>query len=165
VDLVPKPADNSHPTSSNLGYDVAWVSSLSPNWAVVNARTSAMTEESISNNAINLDDETGAGERLVLRIEGVSDNAVSSTSTSLQTPGSRARRPSLEERDLRMSASSPSVAAQDRVREDYGCILDEFDKRMSILRKVVNAGLERQPSAQGPRVSDDELPAGAVARG
>lgn len=155
LDLVPKPADNAHPASSNPGYDVAWVSSLSSNWAVVNAKTSAMTEET-SNNAIALDDETTAGQRLVLRIEGVGDNSVSSTSTASQVPSARARRPSLEDRDLRMSVSSPSVAAQDRAREDYGAIVDEFDKRMNILRKVVGAGLERERSAPGAHVSDGE---------
>lgn len=159
---MPKPADNSHPAASNPGYDVAWVSSLSPNWAVVTAKTSPMTEES-SSNAITLDDETGAGQRLVLRIEGVGDNAISSTSTPSQVPGTRARRPSLEERDLRLSASSPSVAAQDKAREDYGAITNEFDKRMNILRKVVDAGFERQRSAPGARVADDELPTGAGA--
>lgn len=120
-----------------------------------------MTEEN-SNNATSLDDETGAGQRLVLRIEGVGDNAVPAASTTSQPHGARARGPSLDERDLRMSASSPSVAAQDKAREDYGAIVDEFDKRMGILRKVVDAGLERQQSALGPRVADVELPAGAA---
>lgn len=162
LDLVPKPTDNSHSTPSTTGYDVAWASSLSSNWAVITAKTSAMTEEN-SNNTTSLDDETGAGQRLVLRIEGVGDNAVPATSTTSQTPGTRARGPSVDERDLRMSASSPSVAAQDKAREDYGAIVDEFDKRMGILRKVVDAGLERQQSAPGPRAADDELPAAAAA--
>lgn len=161
LDLVPKPADNAPPTSSSPGYDVAWVSSLSPNWAVVTAKTSAMTEET-SNSAITLDDDTAAGQRLVLRIEGVGDNALSATSTASQVPGARARRPSLEDRDLRMSASSPSVAAQDRAREDYGAIVDEFDKRMNILRNVVDAGLERQRNLPGTHVADGESPAGTA---
>lgn len=163
LDLVPKPAHNAHNASSSQGYDVAWVSSLSPNWAVVTAKTSAMTEES-SNTVINVDDETGAGQRLVLRIEGVGDNAVLSSSTASQGPSARARRPSLEDRDLRMSASSPSVAAQDRTREDYGAIVDEFDKRMNILRRVVDAGLDRQRNAPGAHVVDGDFPAGAAAQ-
>lgn len=162
LDLVPKLADNSHSTS-NPGYDVAWASSLSSNWAVVTTKVCAMTEEN-STNTTSLDNETGAGQRLVLRIEGVGDNAVPATSMASQTPGTRARGPSLGERDLRMSASSPSVAAQDKAREDYGAIIEEFDKRMSILRKVVDAGLERQRSAPGPRDDDVELPAGAAVR-
>lgn len=162
LDLVSKSADNSHSPQSTLGYDVAWVSSLSPSWAVVTAKTSTMTEEN-SNNVTTLENETGAGPRLVLRIEGVPDNAVSSTPTTSQIPGTRARRTSPDERDLRMSASSHSVAAQEKAREDYGAIVDEFDKRMNILRKVVDAGLERQRSAPGPRVANDELPAGVAA--
>lgn len=161
LDLVPKPAHNAHPALSGPGYDVAWVSSLSPNWAVVAAKTSEMTEDS-SNNTITLDDETGAGQRQVLRIEGVGDNAVPSVSTASQGSSARARRPSLEDRDLRMSASSPSVAAQDRAREDYGAIVDEFDKRMNILRKVVDAGLDRQRNIPRAHVADGEFPASAV---
>ncbi|KAG8163764.1 hypothetical protein KVR01_007061 [Diaporthe batatas] len=170
LDLVPKPAHGPHGPHgphnalSSLGYDVAWVSSLSPDWAVVTARTSAMTEES-SNNVITLDDEAGAGQRLVLRIQGVSDSAVSSVSTASQGPSARPRRPSLEDRDLRMSASSPSVAAPDRTREDYGAIVDEFDKRMNILRKVVEAGLDRQRNSPVAHFADGgEFPAGAAAQ-
>ncbi|KAI3390316.1 hypothetical protein diail_10126 [Diaporthe ilicicola] len=165
LDLVPKTTDNHQSTTlSAPGYDVAWVSSLSSSWAVVNAKTSAMTEES-SNNANTLDSESSARQRLILRIEGVGDNAVSSTNAALQTPSTRTRKRSMDERDLRMSASSPSGAAQDKAKEDYAAIVDEFDKRMSVLRKVVDAGLERQRSAQGARLADDELSAGIAAHG
>ncbi|KAK2596824.1 hypothetical protein N8I77_012717 [Diaporthe amygdali] len=165
LDLVPNPSDNLQSASSAPGYDVAWVSSLSSSWAVVAAKTSVMTEEH-SNNPNTLENESGAGQQLVLRIEGVGDNAISSPSAApAQGPGTRARKASLDERDLRMSASSPSGAVQDKAKEDYGAIVDEFEKRMSVLRKVVDAGLERQRSARGARPSDDELPAGVAAHG
>ncbi|KAJ0108012.1 hypothetical protein J7T55_008148 [Diaporthe amygdali] len=165
LDLVPNPSDNLQSASSAPGYDVAWVSSLSSSWAVVAAKTSVMTEEH-SNNPNTLENESGAGQQLVLRIEGVGDNAISSSAAApAQGPGTRARKASLDERDLRMSASSPSGAVQDKAKEDYGAIVDEFEKRMSVLRKVVDAGLERQRSAGGARPSDDELPAGVAAHG
>lgn len=164
LDLVPRSADNHQSVPSAPRYDVAWVSSLSSSWAVVTARISAMTEED-SNNAGTLENESSAGQRLVLRIEGVGDSAVSSTNASLQTPGTRTRKASVDERDLRMSASSPSGAALDKAKEDYAAIVDEFEKRMSVLRKVVDAGLERQRGVHGAGPADDELAAGVAARG
>ncbi|KAL1858777.1 hypothetical protein Daus18300_009911 [Diaporthe australafricana] len=164
LDLVPKSIDNHQSASSAPRYDVAWVSSLSSSWAVVTAKTSAMTEED-SNNAGTLENESGAGQRLVLRIEGVGDSAVLSNNAALQTPGTRTRKPSVDERDLRMSASSPSGAAQDKAKEDYAAIVDEFEKRMSVLRKVVDAGLERQRGVNGAGSAGDELAVGVAARG
>lgn len=60
------------------------------------------------------------------------------------------RRPSLGDRDLRLSSGSASgdkgIAQQNNTaaKEDYGVIVDEFGKRMVVLRKVLETGLERQ---------------------
>ncbi|PSR88804.1 hypothetical protein BD289DRAFT_431658 [Coniella lustricola] len=86
--------------------------------------------------------------------------------------GAAARRPSLDERELCMSGSggsgvgvgkrgSPSVGLEAHGHEDYGTIVEEFDKRMSMLRKVLDAGLERQQYTTTAAAANRELPPGS----
>lgn len=109
------------------------------------------------------DDDGGAGgaqtqQRFMLQIEGVDASAGVHPTTNTATSANRTRktsvttrRPSLGERDLRMSSGSVSgdkgaggTIEAAAAKEDYGVIVDEFGKRMGVLRKVLDAGLERQ---------------------
>lgn len=139
LDLVPKPPID--PTSSSTaaavppGYDVAWASSLSADWAVVSAKVSCMSADDNNNidavptPARSADSDGG----LMLRIEGVD--------LANPPPKPRAVR---SKASIDLSSGSSSGVAQPAQQEDYGAIVDEFDKRMAVLRKVLEAGRERQ---------------------
>ncbi|ROV95906.1 hypothetical protein VSDG_05143 [Cytospora chrysosperma] len=169
------------------GYDVAWASSLSSDWAVVSARISPMADDINASStgagpsaAGDPDGENNPQQQqLILRIEGLGLDAVapsrapgtrarrSSTATATGA-GAAGRRPSIEERgDLRMSGSSGAAPqgqgqGQERGREDYAAIMDEFDRRMGVLRKVVDAGMERQRrlAADEEDTAPEGLPSG-----
>ncbi|KAK7738559.1 hypothetical protein SLS53_006079 [Cytospora paraplurivora] len=170
-------------TSGGCGYEVAWASSLSSDWAVVSAKISPMADD-INASATAVANSTDPNEdnppqQLILRIEGLGGDAVPSSSAPPQaTPGTRARTssaatatgigagagssgrgPSVEERDLRLSGSSATGQGQgqhgqEKGKEDYAAILEEFDKRMGLLRKVVDAGMDRQRKLT---VDEDDL--------
>jgi hypothetical protein len=99
------------------GWEVAWASSLSSDWAVVDARVSRM-EEGDEGNRLPAADNTDGG--LMLKIEGVEKEAAS-------VP---------PEIDLPSSGSGTQVVG----REDYNQLLGEFEKRMGVIRRVVAAG-------------------------
>ncbi|KUI70648.1 hypothetical protein VM1G_05691 [Cytospora mali] len=201
LDLVPKTTSTIPPDEYNTasatatataagiggsGYEVAWASSLSSDWAVVSARISPMADDINSStagaNTTSDPDDENPQQQLILRIEGVGLDAVPPSSGPSHTPGTRARksstatatgtaagaggrRPSLDERDLRMSGSSGAAAqgqGQDKGKEDYASIIDEFDKRMGVLRRVVDAGLERQRklAVDEERLGQEGLPSG-----
>ncbi|KAF3762081.1 hypothetical protein M406DRAFT_332482 [Cryphonectria parasitica EP155] len=172
LDLVPKktttnPSHHDDPTSSSaaVDYEVAWASSLSSDWAVVSTKVSPMADDAATavpeDGAHSSESYEGAQQRLMmLRIEGVdiagpafppqnSSTRARKSSTSMPAAAAAARKSSPEERDLHMSGSGakqvPSPAGIDmQDHEDYGAILEEFEKRMVVLRKVVDAGMERQ---------------------
>lgn len=171
LDLVPKTTSTSDdPTSSSAaatGFHVQWASSLSADWAITSAKITTMVDDTATVPSDTQGSEASDGApRLMLRIEGVdvasgvppastrtgkpSTSAVAQTSSAAIAGG---RRPSLEERELRMSASGGGGGGGKRAspggpgaqgNEDYGAIVEEFDKRMGMLRKVIDAGLERQ---------------------
>lgn len=140
LDLVPKPpidpTTSSTAAAATSGYDVAWASSLSADWAVVSAKVSSMSADDNNNNtdtvptpARSADSDGG----LILRIEGVD--------LANPPPKPRAER---SKASIDLSSGSSSGVAQPAQQEDYGAIVDEFDKRMVVLRKVLDAGRERQ---------------------
>lgn len=195
LDLVPKtstrPSAFEHSatatatTAGGCGYEVAWASSLSSDWAVVSAKLSPMADDinasatAVANSTDPSDDNPQ--QQLILRIEGLGVDAVPSSSAPSQTTpgihatrsstatatgvgaGSSGRGPSVEERDLRMSGSS--ATGQEKGREDYAALLEEFDKRMGLLRKVVDAGMDRQRklTANEEDLSQEVLPSGTHA--
>lgn len=153
-------------SSISSQYEVAWASSLSADWAVVSAKISAMPDDDAARSgAGSAPDEYDAGgsaqapqqQRLMLHIEGVDATAgVPTTTTTAAAANQRTRktsaatrRPSLGDRDLRLSSGSANsgdkgIQQQAAAREDYNVIVDEFGKRMVVLRKVLDAGMERQ---------------------
>ncbi|KAK4162306.1 hypothetical protein QBC43DRAFT_321717 [Cladorrhinum sp. PSN259] len=112
-------------TTDGSGFEVAWASSLSPDWAVTSANVGTM-EGGVG----------GSGGALVLKIEGVSLDPSSSGAPTGQTGHSP-----------ESSAGSGERQAQQRPesnREEYDGLIQDFEKRMSVLRKVAEAGAERQ---------------------
>ncbi|KAI8623741.1 hypothetical protein F5Y19DRAFT_348609 [Xylariaceae sp. FL1651] len=131
------------------GYGVAWSSSLSPSWAVLNVQLSHISPpssdaghssgggegESADKNKNNNDKRP---DRLMLRIEGIETSAPSSAS-ELRISGEASRQGS-------GSASGSGSGQRERSGEgeDYANMLDEFEKRMATLRKVVDASEDRR---------------------
>ncbi|KAH8682504.1 hypothetical protein BX600DRAFT_448702 [Xylariales sp. PMI_506] len=127
------------------GYSVSWASSLSPSWAVLNAqvnRISPPSSESESGPGTSGDNAQKKQDRFMLRIEGVEGGS----------PGSASELRLSGERTGQGSGSGSGSGSINKERdneskgeaEDYAGLVEEFDKRMSMLRKVVEAGEERR---------------------
>ncbi|KAK0724729.1 hypothetical protein B0H67DRAFT_598219 [Lasiosphaeris hirsuta] len=121
-------------TANGAGLEVAWASSLSPDWAVVSARVSRME-------GVDGAQPTSRGDSpaaLMLTIEGVSvesSSAGSLTSAKAPTP----------EAELQSSGASGARQPQPLpAMEEYANLLSDFERRMAVLRQVVEAGGERQ---------------------
>lgn len=170
-------ATTSTASFSSQQYEVAWASSLSADWAVVSAKLSAMPDDDTSARGRGPDDHDQEGgdaqppqqQRFMLHIEGIDSSAgvpTSGTMTNVnraRKTSAATRRPSLGDRDLRGSSGSvnsgdkgaTSASQQQQGKEDYGVIVDEFGKRMGVLRKVLDAGLERQRKVAAATTTDD----------
>lgn len=131
-------------SDSEGGYNVSWASSLSPSWAVLDAQLSRISQPPSDNEGGNGNDGEGTKkkpDRLMLRVDGVETGSVGSE---------RELRLSDEKSGQRSGSGSGSASGsgqRDRERgdgEDYGQLVDEFEKKMAVLRKVVNAGEERR---------------------
>ena len=121
------------PTADGNSFEVAWASSLSPDWAVVSAQVTRM-EGVDGAPAAGHGDRPGA---LLLKIDGVS---VGSPSASV--PLGKTTTP---EADLQSSgASAQRLLQPQQAREGYSGLLSDFEKRMTVLRRVVEVGAERQ---------------------
>ncbi|KAK4142844.1 uncharacterized protein C8A04DRAFT_37892 [Dichotomopilus funicola] len=139
-----RPADRGvildmEPSPDGLGYEVKWASSLTPDWAVTSAQVSQIEGDAGGGGRGGVG-VTGLGGNLVLRVEGVSLEPESSSglpvkaSTSevdLQGFGVSLRRELQQHRD----GATPG---------GYTGLLNEFEKGMSTLRKVVEAATARQ---------------------
>ncbi|KAI3324849.1 hypothetical protein HD806DRAFT_57056 [Xylariaceae sp. AK1471] len=146
------------------GYSVAWSSSLSPSWAVLNAQLSQISPPSSDAGHSN---GSGAGEtsnnnnrpdRLMLRIEGIETSAPSSSS-ELRISGEAGRQRS-------GSASGSGSGQRERERsgevDDYATMMNEFEKRMGTLRKVVNASEDRRKKISSQEAGEENVPAQEV---
>ncbi|ROT39931.1 hypothetical protein SODALDRAFT_332082 [Sodiomyces alkalinus F11] len=172
VDVVPDTAegdDNAAAAAAAAGggggvntgtqWRVASVSSLSPDFAVTEARITRMEESSSALAAMERrgggggggaglgrggeEEEVSNGGALMLKIEGVElaeEDAVGAGPAGL----------------LSLSGTVDKDAPD--TKEDYGSLMDEFDKKMSVLRKVTAAGeqwvrmAEEDPSDVGPEL-------------
>ncbi|KAI1759976.1 hypothetical protein GGR53DRAFT_108832 [Hypoxylon sp. FL1150] len=125
---------------TNGGYSVAWASSLSPSWAVLDAHLSQISPPSSdgeSNNENEGGESSGRADRLMLRIEGVDSNALGSEDGA---SGAGSQQGS-------GSGSGGGSSQHDRERgepRDYSNLVEKFERRMTTLRKIVDAGEERQ---------------------
>ncbi|KAI1823215.1 hypothetical protein F4861DRAFT_511233 [Xylaria intraflava] len=140
------------------GYSVAWASSLSPSWAVLNAQLSQISPPSSDaghssgggpgESSLNSNNNNARPDRLMLRIEGIE--------TSPPTSSSELRRSDETSRQQR-PVSAGGQRERDRAApegDEYVAVLDEFEKRMATLRKVVSTSEDR-------RKKTAPLPAGA----
>ncbi|KAI0160565.1 hypothetical protein GGR57DRAFT_499246 [Xylariaceae sp. FL1272] len=136
------------------GYSVAWSSSLSPSWAVLDAQLSHISPPSSEAGS------TGGGEgntekkpdRLMLRIEGL-ETTNPESSSELRISGERTGQGSGSG-----SGSRSGSAHKENDKEEYAGMLDEFDKRMATLRKVVNASEDRRKKVAAKAGVTEEVP-------
>lgn len=135
-------------TLDGTGLEVAWASSLSPDWAVTSAQVSAMQ----SGNG-----ETNGG--LMLRIDGVSLEQ----SSVPPSPVDQAFNP--ESSEATTARQQHDQQAQPTGME-YEDLLVQFERRMEILRRVAEASAERQRILRdiGSATVDASLLPGAVAQ-
>ncbi|KAI1334065.1 hypothetical protein F5Y15DRAFT_315525 [Xylariaceae sp. FL0016] len=130
-------------SSADGGFSVAWSSSLSPSWAVVDAQLTRISppssEAGNGNNNGTGEGSNSRADRLMLKIEGMDSRALGSEaelrSGSLGRSGNG-------------STSGSGSGHKDRDRsvevDDYADITDDFERRMATLRKVMNASEERR---------------------
>ncbi|KAI1202830.1 hypothetical protein F5X97DRAFT_190621 [Nemania serpens] len=151
------------------GYSVAWASSLSPSWAVLDTQLSQISPPSsdAGHSSGSGPGDAGANnnnnnrpERLMLRIEGVETSAPNSLSELRISDEANRQRPG--------SASGSGSGQRERERpgegDDYTSTLDEFEKRMVTLRKVVNASEDRRKKIASQMTDIEDMTAqGAVA--
>ncbi|KAI1114505.1 hypothetical protein F5Y14DRAFT_171289 [Nemania sp. NC0429] len=148
------------------GYGVAWASSLSPSWAVLDAQLSQIspTSSDAGHSSGSGPGDTGTNnnnrpERLMLRIEGVETSTPNSLSELRLSDETNRQRPS--------SAGGSGSGQRERPGEgdDYTSTLDEFEKRMVTLRKVVNASEGRRKKIDSQMTDMMDVTAqGAVAK-
>jgi len=144
------------------GYKISRATSLSPSWAVLNAELSQISPPSSdgSNSGSTHEGEEHAKRpgRLMLRVEGVESSALGSEvdmalseDQSRQGSGSRS---GISSGAANSRADVPPGADN---AEDYGVLIEDFQKRMLMLRKVVEAGEERRDqdsvAEPGPEIS------------
>jgi hypothetical protein len=90
----------------------------------------------------------------MLRIEGIETSAPSSSS-ELRISGEASRQHS-------SSASGSGNGPRERERsgegDDYAPMLDEFEKRMATLRKVVKAGEDRRKKIASEEAGEENVP-------
>ncbi|KAJ2892600.1 hypothetical protein MKZ38_009546 [Zalerion maritima] len=111
--------------SADGGWEVAHASSLSADWAVVSAQVSRLQEGDGS-----AQDDEGQ-QSLMLKIEGVDG------------PGQAHHAHTGDAGALEGSRGSAGRASSTQSPE-YGAILEEFEKKMGVLRQVVDAGEEKR---------------------
>ncbi|KAK3904586.1 hypothetical protein C8A05DRAFT_31650 [Staphylotrichum tortipilum] len=153
------------PTADGSGVDVAWASSLTPDWAVTSARVSPM--EGGGGGGVTV----GPGGGHVLKIEGV----------SIEPSSGRLGKTAASETELQSSGGSTGRQPQQPppATEGYADLLQEFERRMSTLRMVAEAAMARQralgdgagqfsegvangnlPAAPRPGTSGEDAPGG-----
>lgn len=119
------------------GYKVSWASSLSPSWAVVDAQLSRITPPSEAEGAQTSDraETSHKSDRLMLRVDGLEAASVG-TESELR----------LSNRSGQGSGSGSSIGSSQREKdsENYSTLVDEFERRMVMLRKMVDSSEERR---------------------
>jgi len=135
-------------------WNVAHASSLSSDWAVVDASLHRMEDGSEAAAAVGVaagastDGQAADPTRpLMLRIEGIEGEPVSG-SASLQ--------------DLRTSGSGVSKSTGSGAgQEEYPALMEEFERRMGVMRRVVGAGEGRRKKAAEAEAVEPERAAEA----
>jgi hypothetical protein len=152
VDVVPR--------EDGGGFDVAAASSLTSDWAVVGARLGRMegddgTKASSARTVTGTNPSSGTrdtspGTGLMLRIEGIGTDlgiasAPPTTEGELQGSGGSGG-----------SGAGSGSRSRTRAQEDYASLIDEFERRMDILGRVVDAAEERRRRVVDEREAGEE---------
>ncbi|KAJ4419704.1 hypothetical protein N0V85_000875 [Neurospora sp. IMI 360204] len=142
------------PSSNGNGLQVAWASSLSPDWAVVSAQVMRMEDQASSGGANAAGGVFAASSPslhtapLMLKIEGVAiePSSLSSSSLSSSRLGSGGKLSSTPEGDLQSSLTGKGkqAATAAPAPEEYPTLLQDFERRIGVLKRVAEAGSERQ---------------------
>ncbi|KXJ91279.1 hypothetical protein Micbo1qcDRAFT_64126 [Microdochium bolleyi] len=136
-------------------YSVTGATSLSPSWAVLNAEISQISPPSSdggNNSDGKADSDTGDVSvkqpgRLMLRVEGVESSTMGSeVDLALSYEQSRQGSGSRSGIGSGVTSSRADVPPGNDNAEDYGVLIEDFQKRLTMLRKVVDAGEERRSS-------------------
>ena len=132
------------------GYKVSWASSLSPSWAVVDAQLSRITppSEAAGANTNGSANNPQKSDRLMLRIDGI-EAASAGTESELR----------LSSRSGQGSGSGSSLGSsqRDRDNESYPSLVDEFERRMATLRKMVDSSEERRQKVEAEATAEPVL--------
>ncbi|KAI1433883.1 hypothetical protein GGR50DRAFT_454696 [Xylaria sp. CBS 124048] len=144
----------------NGGYSVSWASSLSPSWAVLSAQISQISPPSSdaghgSNSGsggngagvTGSNNENSRPDRLMLRIEGIETGPLSSSAELRRSDETSRQRPVSSASGRERPGTTTTIATTTTTTaegDDYAGMLDEFEKRMATLRKVVNASEDRR---------------------
>lgn len=143
----------SGPSGPGGGLQVSWASSLTPDWAVVGARVSGRVDDDDGLSPQPQRDAEGTGS-LILRVEGV---AVEAAPPGTVPPGAPPGKGpgSLEGGEPQPGANRPQQH-QRSPSDEYPGLIEEFERRMGVMRRVVDTGEERRrkTEADAPAVED-----------
>ena len=130
------------------GYEIAWASSLSPRWAVTSAQLTPMSADGPAG--------PGDGGAVMLKVEGVSLDAAARDGHRRPAP------PETAEAGESSGSAAPGAGLDEgaAAAEDYASLIEDFEKRMGVLRKVVLASEERDRAVPG-HLEEDEKREGA----
>ncbi|KAJ1327814.1 hypothetical protein MN608_07145 [Microdochium nivale] len=135
------------------GYSVSGVTSLSLSWAVLNAEISRISPPSSEggngndgqSGSTTGEESTKRPERLMLRVDGIESSAMGSEmDLALSDEQSRQGSGSRSGIISGVTSSRADVPPGHDNAEDYGVLIEDFQKRLTMLRRVVDAGEERR---------------------
>lgn len=114
--------------STDGGWEVSQASSLSADWAIVSAQMTRLQDGDATGK------EEDSRQSLMLKIEGV------------EGPGQSHYHGSVGDAGLALEGSRGSTgrASSTQAPPEYDAILDEFERKMGVLRQVVEAGDEKR---------------------
>ena len=132
------------PSSNGNGLQVACASSLSPDWAVVSAQVMRMEDQANSssgsaNAAFTASSPSIHTGPLMLKIEGTAIEPSSSSSSGISLSAT-------PEGDVQssMTGKGKQAATPAPAPEEYPTLVQDFERRIGVLKKVAEAGSERQ---------------------
>jgi len=156
LDLAPAPG------GPGSGLEVSWASSLTPDWAVVGAHIARSVDgddgpsPQPQGTTAHQHQRGAAGTGpLILRVEGV---AVEVTPAPPGAPGR-----DLGQLEGGANRQQQQPAHQRAPSDEYPGLMDEFEKRMGVLRRVVDTGEERQRKTEADPLAGDAATQGDVA--
>lgn len=139
--------------SAPAGYEVVWSSSLTPDWAVVDARVNRMdgTAGSLQ--------QSGGSRTLMLQIDGVSVESSGPQTTTAPSSGAKAVTAPAEGDSSVGSHGGSSTKHQtqqphQQPTDEYPALVEEFEKRMGVLKRVVQAAEVRRRTMDAAEADD-----------